>query len=244
MLKVTQKSMNKFAFLLILTAAMSSCINQDEEKAINAVQGIVQAENIAVGSGFYFDTNNDEINYKTLAITSGENLNDPEIPDEYITSISALTFYQNLSGSTLEGKDAIKVVLERYINGNIKTVESLYSKDTLEMVNRTIGDCKRLAEAFISNDYKVAYEQLNEKFKKNVSLSDFDADMRKLDEEIGSTDSYIIKGFKITKLTKSDGLKFPVVHFWVTLNRDSIANDLDIDYSLDPNIKGVLNLDL
>jgi hypothetical protein len=236
--------MNKLVLLLLITVTISSCINEDEQKGIDAVQAIVQAENVAVGSGTSIDTRKGEINYKTLTLKSGENLNNAEISDESISSISALTFYQNLSNSSLEKKNAIKVILERDLSGNKKTIESLYFKDTLELINRKLEDCKRIGDAYVNNNYKEVYDQLFNDVQKGFSFPNFEAEMQRLDEEFGRTKSYLIKGFKMKKATRKDGSKFPVVHFWVNLNRDSISNNLEIDYSLDSNTKGVLNLEL
>ena len=236
--------MNKLLVIFLLTGTLSSCINEDEQKGIDAVQTIVQSEKIAVGSGTSVDSKKGNLNYKTLTLKSGNNLNDPEVSNESISSISALTFYQNISSSTLDGKDGIKIILERKINGNLITVESLYFKDTLAMVNKTLIDCKILCEGYINKNYNEVYKQLYDDVKKSYAFQDFEAEMKRLDKELGGTKSYLITGYKMKNATKKGGPKFPVVHFWVNLNRDSITNKLDLDYSLDPNVKGVLNLDL
>ena len=157
--------MRKIALLILFATTINSCISDEEQKAIDAVQKIVQAESVAVGSGTSIDTRKGEISYKTLTLKSGSRLNESKISDESISSISALTFYQNFPSTNLEGKNAIKIILERNINGTIKTVESFYHKDTLEMVNKTIVYCQKLGEAFCNKNYNEVYNQFNNDIK-------------------------------------------------------------------------------
>ena len=127
--------MKQNILLFVSSIFICGCMSKDEQKAIDQINTIYRPDKVSIGSSISAGTHENNLKLKTITITGGESLNNPNVPNESLTSIGAFVFYSNLSSETLKEKDAIKITLERTLNGSINNVVSIYYIDTLNFVN-------------------------------------------------------------------------------------------------------------
>lgn len=223
----------------LLVSVFYGCFSEDEKKAIAVIQELTQAENITVGSGSSIGTGKGSLSYKSLTLKSGPVLNNPNVRDEDLSSLSALSFYRNLNPETLEGKDAIKIDLERNLSGSTRTIETTYYLDTLRIVDSVQPFCNKFCEYIVGQYNFEAYELCAEVLKKDAAFDDFKAPLEQLDSLYGKPYNYKLSKFDMVYFDYK-GKTITSVLYTYSLKRDSTFTSLKVSYSLHPDLPGII----
>lgn len=220
------------------------CISSKEQEAINLVAKFTHAEIVKLGSEIIEGTGRERMNIITLNIKGGDILNNANVDNESISSMSALLFYNNLDSQILVDKDCIKLIMERQFNGFNKRIEKVYYIDTLLLVKQSSLSCQKLGLDFSNQNYSDIYNHLFNDIQANTRRMDFESTLTNLDEKYGTTDSFIIIKYITYTKTQNDGRPLPFIKWYVELKRKDMSNYVELTYCLSKDINGILDLNI
>lgn len=226
----------------ILLFIISSCTSTSDQQAMSEISKLLGAQKVIIGS--VKGIGSLKANYKTITLSGGDLINNPEINDENILSMGALAFFDYWSIEDKNEFDGLKISIERKLNGSIKKAEASYGIDTLEMIKTNIKECVKVGNAFNTRNYDEIYSQLYFDIKDKTSVNEFKSQLNEIDSIYG-----VVKAFKITRFstysaTQNDGSELPIVNYLMEVQRDSFITNIHFKYSLSKKQPGILDLNI
>ena len=182
---------------------LTGCMSADHEQAAIKAARLWDAQKYSVGKGV--STNTDNGSKKSLTLTL-EDLKgvEADYSKENITSISAITFLQNLKEADYDGYSFIKVTLKN--NGS--TFEKEYNISDLKLTKEYFG----IVDNFFKKVKALDFKEFNSLFDK-TEISD--STITKLQDgfvgmssDIGKFDKIVVTGFQFNSLADT---KAPVL---------------------------------
>lgn len=194
--------MTRFLFIVPFLL-LAGCMSADHEQAAIKAARLWNAQKYSVGKGVSTNTDNDSKKSLTLTLEDLKGV-EANYSMENITSISAITFLQNLKEVDYDGYSFIKITLKN--NGS--TFEKEYKISDLKLTKEHFGIVDNFFKMVKALDFKGFSSLFDKKAIPDSTITKLQEGFVGMSTDIGKFDKIVVTGFQFNTLANS---KAPVI---------------------------------